>query len=64
MSANAVVQLSGEAKGVTLSGQPLTFLVTGEDTKHTSMFEWTIPAHFSTGMHVHRVQEEWAYAEI
>ena len=61
MSANAVVQLSGEAKGVTLSGQPLTFLVTGEDTKHTSMFEWTIPAHFSTGMHVHRVQEETFY---
>jgi quercetin dioxygenase-like cupin family protein len=53
--------MPGEAKGVTLSGQPLAFLVTGEDTKHTSMFEWTLPAHFSTGLHVHRVQEETFY---
>jgi quercetin dioxygenase-like cupin family protein len=25
------------------------------------MFEWTIPAGFSTGLHVHRVQEETFY---
>jgi quercetin dioxygenase-like cupin family protein len=39
----------------------MAFLVTGEDTRHTSMFEWTIPAGFSTGLHVHRVQEETFY---
>ncbi|WP_204352117.1 cupin domain-containing protein, partial [Klebsiella pneumoniae] len=39
----------------------MTFLVTGDDTRHTSMFEWTIPAGFSTGLHVHRVQEETFY---
>jgi quercetin dioxygenase-like cupin family protein len=39
----------------------MAFLVTGEDTKHTSMFDWTIPAGFSTGLHVHRVQEETFY---
>jgi len=61
MSPKAVVRMPGEAKRVTLSGQPLAFLVTGEDTKHTSMFEWTLPARFSTGLHVHRVQEETFY---
>jgi quercetin dioxygenase-like cupin family protein len=61
MSAKPVIRMPGEAKGVTLSGQPLAFLVTGEDTKHTSMFEWTLAAHFSTGLHVHRVQEETFY---
>ena len=44
-----------------LAGQPMAFLVTGDDTKHTSMFEWTIPPGFSTGLHVHRVQEETFY---
>ena len=39
----------------------MAFLVTGKDTKHTSMFDWTIPARFSTGRHVHRVQEETFY---
>jgi quercetin dioxygenase-like cupin family protein len=61
MSAKAIIRMPGEAKGVTLSGQPLAFLLTAEDTKHTSMFEWTVPAHFSTGLHVHRVQEETFY---
>lgn len=61
MSAKAVIRTPGGAKGVTLAGEPLAFLVTGEDTKHTSMFEWTIPARFSTGLHVHRVQEETFY---
>jgi quercetin dioxygenase-like cupin family protein len=61
MSAKAVLQLAGEAKGVRLAGEPLNFLVTGKDTKHTSMFDWTIPAGFSTGLHVHRVQEETFY---
>lgn len=61
MSAKAVIRMPGEAKGVALSGQPLAFLVTGADTKHTSMFDWTLPAGFSTGLHVHRVQEETFY---
>jgi len=52
---------AGESKKVTLAGQPMAFLVTGEDTKHTSMFDWTLPAGFSTGLHVHRVQEETFY---
>ncbi len=61
MSAKAVVRMPGEGKEVTLAGKPLVFLVTGQDTKHTSMFDWTLPAGFSTGRHVHRVQEETFY---
>lgn len=61
MSARAVVRMPGEAQGVVLSGHPMSFLVTGDDTKHTSMFDWTIPPQFSTGLHVHRVQEETFY---
>jgi len=61
MSAKAVVRRPGEGKQVALAGKPLVFLVTGQDTKHTSMFDWTLPAGFSTGTHVHRVQEETFY---
>src|SRR5690349_23778571 len=61
MSAKAVVRMPREGKQVSLAGKPLVFLVTGQDTKHTSMFDWTIPAGFATGTHVHRVQEETFY---
>ena len=61
MSAKAVVRMPGEGKEVNLAGKPLTFLVTAQDTKHTSMFDWTLPAGFATGLHVHRVQEETFY---
>src|SRR5262249_51078516 len=61
MSAKAVIRMPGEGKEVTLAGKPMMFLVTGEDTKHTSMFDWTLPPGLSTGLHVHRVQEETFY---
>ena len=61
MSAKAVVRMPGEGKQVSLAGKPLVFLVTGQDTKHTSMFDWTLAPGFSTGTHVHRVQEETFY---
>jgi len=61
MSAAAVIRMPDENKGVMLRGHPMAFLVTGQDTKHTSMFDWMIPAGFATGLHVHRVQEETFY---
>lgn len=61
MNAAPVIRMPGQTRGVTLRGYPMAFLVTGEDTKHTSMFDWTIPAGFATGQHVHRVQEETFY---
>lgn len=61
MSAAPVIRMPDQKHGVALRGQPLVFLVTGADTKHTSMFDWTVPAGFATGLHVHRVQEETFY---
>jgi quercetin dioxygenase-like cupin family protein len=61
MSAKPIVRRPGEGTQVSLAGEPLVFLVTRQDTKHTSMFDWTVPARFSTGTHVHRVQEETFY---
>src|SRR5207247_8060579 len=61
MNADAVIRMPDQKKGVILRGHPMVFLVTGENTKHTSMFDWTIPAGFATGRHVHRVQEETFY---
>lgn len=61
MNRQAIIRKPGRRSGVGLAGQPMDFLVTGADTRHTSMFEWTIPPGFSTGLHVHRVQEETFY---
>jgi len=61
MTAKPIIRMPGEGKKVPLGGQPMAFLFTGDSTRHTSMFEWTIPAGFSTGLHVHRVQEETFY---
>ena len=44
-----------------MAGSPMTFLVTGENTRHTSMFDCTLPPHSSVGQHVHRVHEEAFY---
>jgi quercetin dioxygenase-like cupin family protein len=61
MKPKAVIRMPGEGKQIALAGAPMRFLVTEGDTKHTSMFDWTISAGFSTGLHVHRVQEETFY---
>jgi quercetin dioxygenase-like cupin family protein len=61
VSAAPVIRMPDENNGVMLRGHPMVFLVTGKDTKHTSMFDGTIPAGFATGLHVHRVQEETFY---
>ena len=44
--AKAVIRMPGEGKEHILAGQPMAVLVTGEDSKHTCMFDWTLPAGF------------------
>ena len=61
MSTRAVIRRAGQAEAVSLAGLPLVFLVTGERAKHTSMFHWTVAPGFSTGLHVHEIQEETFY---
>lgn len=58
MERTPVIRMPDENHGVTLKGHPMVFLVTGPHTRHTSMFDWTVPPGFATGLHVHRVQEE------
>jgi quercetin dioxygenase-like cupin family protein len=62
MSARAIIRMPGEGKEVrTLAGRPMRFLLTGEDTRHASMFDCMLPPHSSTGLHVHRIIEETFY---
>jgi quercetin dioxygenase-like cupin family protein len=61
MSAKAIIQMPGEGKEFTVAGKPMLVLVTAADSRHACMFDWTLPAKFSTGLHVHRVQEETFY---
>lgn len=58
MSATAVIRLAGDGRVLTLAGEPLRVLSTGAESRHACMFDWSVPAGFSTGLHVHRVQEE------
>src|SRR6476659_4679288 len=61
MITKPIVRIVSQTGGITLRGHPMAFLVTGENSRHTSMFDWTIPEGFATGLHVHRVQEETFY---
>src|SRR5689334_2874534 len=62
MRAKAVIRKPGQGKQVhTLAGSPMTFLVTREDTSHTSIFDCTLPPSSSVGLHIHRVHEESFY---
>ena len=61
MTGKPIVRRPGEGKSINLAGKPMVFLVTGDNTKHTSMFDWTLPPGFATGRHVHGSQEETFY---
>ena len=61
MTARAAIRMPGEGDEVTLGGGPMTFLLTGEDTRQTCIFCCTLRPGSSTGLHVHRVHEETLY---
>jgi quercetin dioxygenase-like cupin family protein len=58
---SAVIHLPDEAPRLTVAGHPMLVLSSAHQTRHTSMFDWTVPPRFATGLHVHRVQEETFY---
>ena len=58
---SAVIHLPDEAPLLTVAGYPMLVLSSAHETRHTSMFDWTVPPRFATGLHVHRVQEETFY---
>lgn len=61
MSGTPVIRMPGAGKTVALAGYPLTLVLTRADSPHLCLFDWTVPPGFSTGMHVHRIQEETFY---
>jgi quercetin dioxygenase-like cupin family protein len=58
---NAVIHRPDEAPRLTVAGHPMLVLSSARETRHTSMFDWTVPPRFATGLHVHRAQEETFY---
>lgn len=61
MNATPVIHQPGEAPRLMVAGHPMAVLVTAHESRHACMFDWVVPPHFETGLHVHRVQEETFY---
>jgi mannose-6-phosphate isomerase-like protein (cupin superfamily) len=61
MAGQPVIHLPEEAPRLTVAGHPMLVLSTAGDSTHACMFDWLVPPRFSTGLHVHRVQEETFY---
>ncbi|ACA17225.1 Cupin 2 conserved barrel domain protein [Methylobacterium sp. 4-46] len=61
MHAVPVIHLPDEAPRLTVAGHPMAVLVTARESRYACMFDWVVPPRFSTGLHVHRVQEETFY---
>jgi quercetin dioxygenase-like cupin family protein len=61
MSVEGIVLHQGEAGGVTLHNTRIDYLLTAQDSKHCSLFEFTIAPGFNTGAHYHTKIEELFY---
>jgi len=61
MSAVGVVVPAGKAKRVDLRGSHLDYLLTGENSKGCSLFEFDVSPGFATGVHYHTRIEEFFY---
>lgn len=61
MSAVGIVLDHGSAPGVNMHGTRADYLVTAEQSKHCSLFEFSIAPGFDTGAHYHTKIEETFY---
>ena len=61
MQSSPVIHLPDLAPSLTVAGHPMLVLSTAHESRHACMFDWIVPPHFATGLHVHRVQEETFY---
>jgi len=61
MSVEGIILHHGEAGGVTLHKTRVDYLLTAQDSKHCSLFEFTIAPGFNTGAHYHTKIEELFY---
>jgi quercetin dioxygenase-like cupin family protein len=61
MSVEGLILHHGEAHGVTLHQTRVDYLVTAENSKQCSLFEFTVAPGFNTGAHYHTKIEEIFY---
>ncbi len=61
MSTKAIVVQHGQATGVDLRGTRVDYLVTAGQSKHCSVFEFSVAPGFDTGAHYHTKIEETFY---
>jgi quercetin dioxygenase-like cupin family protein len=61
MSVEGIILHHGEAGGVTLHETRVDYLLTAENSKQCSLFEFTIAPGFNTGAHYHTKIEELFY---
>jgi quercetin dioxygenase-like cupin family protein len=61
MSVEGIILHHGEAGGVTLHETRIDYLLTAQDSKHCSLFEFTVAPGFNTGAHYHTKIEELFY---
>jgi quercetin dioxygenase-like cupin family protein len=61
MSVEGIILHRGEADGVTLHQTRVDYLLTAEDSKECSLFEFTVAPGFNTGAHYHSKIEETFY---
>jgi hypothetical protein len=60
MSVEGLILHHGEAQGVTLHQTRIDYLVTAEQSKQCSLFEFTVAPGFNTGAHYHTKIEEFS----
>lgn len=61
MSVEGIILHHGEAGGVTLHQTRIDYLLTAENSKQCSLFEFSIAPGFNTGAHYHTKIEELFY---
>ena len=61
MSVEGIILHHGEAGGVTLHQTRVDYLLTAQDSKQCSLFEFTVAPGFNTGAHYHTKIEEIFY---
>jgi quercetin dioxygenase-like cupin family protein len=61
MSVVGIILHHGEANGVTLHQTRVDYLLTAQDSKQCSLFEFTVAPGFNTGAHYHTKIEEIFY---
>ncbi len=64
MSKEGMILKPGEAQSVSLRGNQLEFLITGERSKRCTVYEYAVQPGFNAGLHYHTKFEEMFYVIV